>query len=250
MEKKSFRKKLICGDLLLGSIITLPQVEIANIFLRAGFDWLFVDLEHSALSFKDARRIIQAVSPKIPCSIRVPSNDDFWIGKAIDIGASGLIVPQIKTPEDAERAVEYCKYPPEGKRRIGITGIHSYNEISNNQLESANEEIAVILQIEHVDAVDEIENILRVPGIDCVFIGPYDLSGSMGKIGLVGDTDVQYAIYRVINYAGIADVSLGIFCDTAEAIKPYIKRGFTFVVVGIDTMLIGKAAEEIIGFFK
>jgi len=238
------------GDLLLGTIITVASPEIVEIFSMSGFDWLFVDLEHSTLSINDAQRIVQIVSPQIPCCVRVPSNDEFWIKKALDIGVSGIIVPQIKTVGDAKQAVRLCKYPPEGTRSVGIARAQGYGQNCKTYIESANDEIAVILQIEHIDAVDEIANILKVPGIDCVFVGPYDLTGSMGKIGLIGDPDVQNAISKVRKRAVQAEVSLGIFGATPEAAKPFIHQGYNLIAIGIDTMLIAKAAKETTDFNK
>lgn len=243
-------QRLKRGDLLLGTIITLPSTEIAEIFLQAGFDWLFLDLEHSTLSIKDAQSIMQTVSPKVPCLVRVAANNEARIKKALDIGASGIIVPQVKTAIDAEQAVKLCKYPPEGVRSIGIARAQGYGDSFKTYVESANKEIAVILQIEHIDAVGEIENILNISGVDCLFVGPYDLSGSMGKMGLVDDDDVQNAISRVRKYAEQTGVPLGIFGTTPQAVKPYVEEGYNLITVGIDTMLISKAAKEITGFYE
>jgi len=246
----SFKKKLIGKDLLFGTIITLPSAEIVEIFCQAGLDWLFMDLEHSAMSIKDAQLLLQVAAPKIPCLIRVPSNDETWIKKALDIGVSGIIVPQVQTVEDAKRAVQLCKYPPEGLRSVGIARAQGYGEKFQEYISSANDEAAVIIQIEHIDAVKNIEKIIKVPGIDCLFVGPYDLSASMGKIGLTTDPDVQKAISKVKRHAEQDRIPLGIFGATPEAVKPYILSGYTLIAVGIDTMLIGKAAKEIMDSFK
>ena len=246
----SFKNKLARGDLLVGTIITLPSTEIAEIFCQSGFDWLFVDLEHSALDIKDAQLILQSVAPIIPCLIRVPSNDEVLIKKALDIGTSGIIIPQVRTIEDAKRAVQLCKYPPRGVRSVGIARAQGYGEKFQEYVVSANDETAVIIQIEHIDAVDNIENILKVSGIDCLFVGPYDLSASMGKIGLTTDPDVQNAISQVKKCAEQAKIPLGIFGATADAVKPYIQSGYTLIAVCIDTLLFGKAIKEMVGALK
>ena len=247
---ESFKRKLTRGDLLVGSIITLPSPEIAEIFGLSGFDWLFVDLEHSALSIKDAQVILQAAAPQIPCVIRVPSRNEAWIKKALDIGSSGIIVPQVMTAEEAERAVRLCKYPPKGLRSVGIARAQGYGEKFQEYVVSANDETAVIIQIEHIDAVDNIESILKVSGIDCLFVGPYDLSASMGKIGLTTDPDVQNAISQVKKCAEQAKIPIGIFGATADAVKPYIQSGYTLIAVCIDTLLLGKAAKNITDLLK
>lgn len=248
--KESFRKKLHRGDPLIGTLITIPSTEISEIYAHAGFDWLFIDLEHSALSVKDAQMILQSASPQVECLIRVPSNDETWIKKALDIGASGIIIPQVKTAAEAKKAIQFCKYPPEGIRGVGIARAQGYGEKFQEYVVNANDDIAVIIQIEHIDAAKNIEEIIQIAGIDCLFIGPYDLSASMGKMGLTADLDVQDAIKHVKVHAETAKIPLGIFGVTADAVQPYIENGYTLIAVGIDTMLISKVAKGIVGKLK
>jgi len=242
----SFKRKIVRQDLLIGTIITLPSPEVSEILSLSGLDWLFVDLEHSALSVRDAQSILQAAMPKTPCVIRVPSNDEIWIKKCLDIGAAGILVPQIRTSSDAQRAVQLCKYPPKGSRSVGIARAQGYGAKFQDYVASANDEIAVILQIEHMDAVDNIEMICDVSGIDALFVGPYDLSASMGKMGLTTDPEIQKAISHVTQCATQANIPLGIFGISEESVKPYIENGYTLIAVGIDTMLLGEAAAKII----
>jgi len=246
----SFKRKLTRGDLLIGTIITLPSPEITEIYCRSGFDWLFVDLEHSALSIKDAQVILQSASQQVSCVIRVPSINEAWIKKALDIGPSGIIIPNVQTAEEAKLAVRLCKYPPEGMRSVGIARAHRYGENFQEYVATANDETAVIIQIEHRDAVNNIEDLLKVSGIDCLFVGPYDLSASMGKTGLTTDPDVQNAIMQVKKCAEQEKIPLGIFGTTADAVKPYIQSGYKLIAVGIDTLLIGKAAKNITDILK
>jgi 2-dehydro-3-deoxyglucarate aldolase len=248
--KVSFRKKLQGGDLLIGTVMTLPSPEIGEIYSMAGLDWLFIDLEHSVMSLKDAQRILQATASKIQSLVRVPSIDEVWIQKALDIGPSGIIIPQVKTADDVTLVVQCCKYPPEGSRHVGIARAQGYGKTFQEYIASANENTAIVVQIEHKEAVANIEDIVKVPGIDCLFIGPYDLSTSMGKPGNTTDPDVQNAISTVKNYADRAKIPLGIFGPTAEAVKPYIQSGYTLLAVGMDTMLFGDAAERIVGSLK
>lgn len=242
--KDSFKDRLTRRDVLLGTIVTLPSTEVVEIILGAGFDWLFMDLEHSAMGIRDAQRLLQVAGTDIPCLVRVPSNDDIWIKQALDIGAAGVIVPQVHTADDVKCAVRAAKYPPEGTRSVGIARAHGYGDGFQDYVAAANRITAVVVQIEHVDAVADIERILEVPGVDGLFIGPYDLSASMGKPGNVGDRDVQDAIEQVTKAAGHAGIPLGIFGATAAAVEPHIRRGYTLIAVGMDTMLIGKAAKE------
>jgi len=240
----TFKNKLARQELLVGTIMTLPSPEIAEILCGAGFDWLFVDLEHSALSIKNAQVILQVAASQVHCVVRIPLNDEVWIKKALDIGASGIIVPLVRTAEEAQRAVRQCKYPPEGLRSVGIGRAHGYGEKFQEYIASANDETAVIIQIEHIDAVDNIEKILKVSGVDGLFVGPYDLSASMQKLGLVNDAEVQKAISHVKRCAAQAKMPIGIFGATAEAVKPYIESGYTLIAAGMDTLLLGSAAKN------
>ncbi len=181
---KSFKNNLTAGDLLISTIVTLPSPEIIEILCGSEFDWLFIDLEHSALSIRDAQVILQAASIQTPCLIRVPNLDEIWIKKVLDIGPAGIIIPQVQTAEQAKLAVQLCKYPPEGVRSVGIARAQGYGPKFQEYVSTANKNTAVVIQIEHKDAVNNIDDIVKVPGIDCLFVGPYDLSASMEKPGL------------------------------------------------------------------
>jgi 2-keto-3-deoxy-L-rhamnonate aldolase RhmA len=242
---QEFIRKLKRGALQLGTIISLPSPEIAEIYSWAGFDWLFLELEHSVLSLKDAQTMLQTTS-QIPFVIRVPLIDEVWIKKALDIGPAGLIIPQIQTADDVERVIELCKYPPQGKRSVGIARAQGYGEKFHEYVSNANKNTAVIIMIEHKNAVKNIDDIIKVRGIDCLFIGPYDLSTSMNKAGQTTDPDVQNAISKVKERAMQAKIPLGIFGATVEAVKPYIQMGYKLIAIGVDTMLLSKSAKEIL----
>ena len=239
-----FRQKLKDKELQIGTIVSLPAPEIAEIFTGAGLDWLFLELEHSVMSLGEAQSVVQAAS-QIPVAIRVPAIDEVWIKKALDIGPAGIIIPQVKTADETQRVMELCKYPPQGKRTVGIARAQGYGEKFQEYVANANENTAVILMIEHITAVKNIADISKVPGIDCLFVGPYDLSASMNKTGQTTDPDVQSAITQVKDSAERANLPLGIFGATSEAVRPYIQNGYTLIAVGSDTLILGKAAKEI-----
>ncbi len=231
---------------MFGTIQTLASPEVTEIIGAAGFDWLFVDLEHSAMSIREAQAILQTADQALACLIRVPVNQEDWIKKSLDTGADGIIIPQIQTAESAARAVSLCKYPPEGTRSVGIARAHGFGARFDQYMADANDEITVILQIEHIHAVENIDTILAVPGIDAVFIGPYDLSASMGKTGRVTDAGVQQAIASVKAKADQAGIPTGIFGATPDAVKPYIDAGHTLIAVGMDTLLMGSALRDMV----
>jgi 2-dehydro-3-deoxyglucarate aldolase/4-hydroxy-2-oxoheptanedioate aldolase len=240
---ESFRDRLRAGERLLGTLITLPSPEVAEILAAAGFDWLFLDGEHGAFDVLEAQRLLQAVGERCPCLLRVPSSDEASIKKALDIGVAGVIVPQVNNADDAERVVRFSKYPPVGTRGVGIARAHGYGGYFGDYVARANEELAVVIQAEHIEAVRNIDAMAGVAGIDAVFVGPYDLSASMGKMGQVGDPEVQKAITRVRDSCLAAGLTLGIFGLRADAVAPYIAQGFTLIAAGCDSVFLASAAR-------
>ena len=172
----NFRETLKSGNRLVGTLLTLDAPEAAEILSRAGYDWLFLDLGHGAMGPSQAQRLLQAVGGRIPTLVRVASRDEAGIRKALDIGAAGIIVPQIHSASEAEMAVALAKYPPAGIRGVGLGRAADFGNRFADYISRANQETAVVVQIEHVDAVGDIEAIGAVDGIDALFVGPYDLS--------------------------------------------------------------------------
>ena len=242
--KETFRSRLIRGEKLIGTLITLPSPEIAEILADAGYDWLWVDMEHSPMDTRDAQMILQAVGSRIECVLRVPLNDEIWIKKALDTGAAGIIVPQVNTVEEAQRAVRFSKYPLQGSRSAGAARAHAYGARLQSYLDHANEDTAVIVQVEHIQAVRNVQDILGVPGLDAVVLGPYDLSASMGLMGQVDHPEVQEAIAQVQLACQQAGKPLGIFAASAERAIKYASSGFTLIASGADIFLLSQAAKE------
>jgi 2-keto-3-deoxy-L-rhamnonate aldolase RhmA len=155
-------------------------------------------------------------------------------------------VPQVNTAEQAANVVRWSRYAPEGARGVGLARAHGYGQRFKEYLESANREVAVIVQAEHVTAVDNIEAIASVPGVDAVLLGPYDLSASLGKMGKIDDPAVVAAIGRVTDACNAARMPLGYFGVSAAAVKPYAAQGYTLLVAGVDTTLLGGAARSLL----
>ena len=241
-----FRTKLLAGELLIGPVVTLPASEIAEILAGAGFDWLFVDAEHSPMGMRDAQALLQAAGPRCPCLVRVPAGEEVWIKKALDIGAAGLIVPQVHSAEQAGQVVRLCKYPPQGIRGVGVARAQGYGGRFGEYVAAANEELAVVIQAESAEAVRNIEAIVAVPGIDAVLVGPYDLSTSLGKPGALADPEVRSAIARVTETCLKAGVRLGAFGADAPAVQPFIDQGFTLIAAGMDTLFLSGAASNLL----
>ncbi|HVN54943.1 MAG TPA: aldolase/citrate lyase family protein [Anaerolineaceae bacterium] len=246
MHTESFRRRLKQGVPLIGTLVTLPVVEVAEILIGAGFDWLFVDLEHSPLDVRDAQAILQAVDREVDCILRVPLNDEVWIKKALDTGAAGIIVPQVNSAEEARRAVRFSKYPPQGMRSVGLARVHGYEPRLGEYVARANAETAVIVQVEHTAAVQNAAEIAAVVGVDALLVGPYDLSASMGKIGQVEDAEVQAAVERVRRVCLEVEMPLGIYTVSPEVARRYVEQGYRLVVVSSDMLMLARAAGEVV----
>lgn len=239
----NFRSRLTGGETLLGTMITLPTPATAEILADVGFDWFFVDGEHGPLESSELLAILQAVGDRVPCIVRVPAADEVPIKKVLDLGAAGIIVPQVNSAEQAEAVVRYARYSPEGARGVGLARAHGYGMRFEEYLEWANKEVTVVIQAEHARAVENIDAIVKVAGIDAVLIGPYDLSASYGKMGQIHDPQVTGGIDRVTDACQTAGIQLGYFGVTPRAVQPFIERGYSLIVAGVDTLFLGRAAQ-------
>ena len=246
----NFTQRLKQKDLLLGTMLTIPAPETAEMIAKCGFDWLFMDGEHAPLSVLDWQRLIQAVGGRCASILRVPSATERDIKKALDLGADGIIAPMVNDAALARQVVSWCKYPPRGTRGVGLARAQGYGLDFEEYLGSANDALAVIVQAEHIDAVTQIDEITQVEGIDAVFIGPYDLSASMGKIGAVDDPEVVAAIDRVATACQRQDIALGFFGVSAESVLPWIDKGYTLICAGVDAGFVTAGATQVLGALR
>ncbi|MEO2018533.1 MAG: aldolase/citrate lyase family protein [Fuerstiella sp.] len=244
MQPTDFRRRLRAGERLIGTMVTLPTAATAEILADAGFDWLFIDAEHGPLDTGDILGILQAVGDRVPCVVRVPQCDEGWIKRVLDVGAQGVIVPQTNTPEMVADVVRYARYAPIGSRGVGLARAHGYGFRFDEYVASANEHIAVIVQAEHKLAVENIEAIVAVEGIDAVLLGPYDLSASLGKMGQINDSEVTSAIDHVVTTCKSADISIGSFGVTADAVREYAEQGISLLCAGVDVLFLGGGARK------
>ena len=242
----NFTERLRQNEFLLGAMLTIPAPEVAEMIAKCGFDWLFMDGEHSPLSTLDWQRMLQAVGGRSAGIIRVPEKSEAAIKKMLDIGADGIIAPQVNSADEARQVVEWCKYPPQGVRGVGLARAQGYGLDFASYVESANHDIAVIIQAEHIDAVNNIEDIAKVEGIDAIFIGPYDLSASMHKMGVIDDVEVVAAIDLVTRACQQNNIALGYFGVDAESVKPYIDKGYKLICTGVDAGFVTQGAQQVL----
>ncbi len=243
---KGFRSRLKNGETLLGTMVTLPTAATAEVLADAGFDWLFIDGEHGPLSAGDIQGILQAVGHRVACIVRVPICSEAEIKKVLDLGAQGVIVPQVNTAEQAADVVSFSRYAPAGSRGVGLARAHGYGFRFAEYVGSANDEVVVIVQAEHKTSVANIESIVKVPGVDCVLLGPYDLSASYGKLGQINDPEVLDGIARVTSTCKAAGIPLGYFGVNAEAVAPYAQQGYSLLVAGVDVLFVGNGARKVL----
>lgn len=237
----SLKAKLNRSELTIGSWVTLGHPSIAEIMAAAGFDWLVLDMEHSVLELSEVQSIIQVLDGKqCPAIVRLTSNHPDQIKRVMDAGATGIMVPMIKCAADAKAAVDGAYYPPRGQRGVGLARAQGYGDSFQAYRQWLEENAVIVVMIEHIDAVRAIDSILEVPGVDAYIIGPYDLSGSMGRPGDLNHPDVQAAIAQVLEAGRRAGKPGGIHViePDLQALQQRIQMGFNFLGYGLDIRIL------------
>jgi 2-keto-3-deoxy-L-rhamnonate aldolase RhmA len=226
----------------IGSWITLNHPSIGEIMADAGFDWLCIDMEHSVTDYFEAQQLIIAIQSKgVKAYVRVGENNVRIIKRVLDAGADGIIIPSVNSKADAEKAVDAVKYPPIGTRGVGLARAQAYGFDFENYRDHKSKEIKLIVQIEHINAIRELDDIIQVDGIDGTFIGPYDLSGSMGKPGQYDDDDVKNALRQYEKIAKKYNKFIGfhIIQPSHELVLEKIEKGYNFLAFSFDAYFLG-----------
>jgi 2-dehydro-3-deoxyglucarate aldolase/4-hydroxy-2-oxoheptanedioate aldolase len=242
-EVSSLKPRLRDGEQLIGTLVSLPSPDVAEILSLVGFDYLWIDCEHAATDFVCAQIMIQAVGGRCPCLVRIPENREVWFKKALDTGCDGVVVPQVRSADEARAAVGWSLYPPAGRRSVGISRAHRFGMAFQEYIDTINDRLTIVLQIEHIEAVRNIGSIVEVPGIDVVFIGPYDLSGSLGIAGQVSHPEVREAMHAINRTCRAAGVPLGVFAIDVEAAQDALADGYSLVAMGMDALFLSRAAR-------
>ena len=240
--KNTLKKKLQSNQLSVGSWITLFNPFIPEVMARAGFEWLTVDMEHSAITLSEAQILVQSIEATgcIPL-IRVGENNANLIKRSMDTGAGGVIVPMVNTKEDALKAVQAVKYPPLGTRGVGLSRAQKYGFGFEEYKEWVNKDSVVIVQIEHIKGVENIEKILSVEGVDGFIVGPYDLSGSLGRPGEFDYPKVKESLKKVLDVSQKMNKPAGfhVIPPDANELSKKIAEGYTFLAFSLDTLFLG-----------
>jgi len=238
------KEKWAAGQTTYGGWLSIPSSFSAELMARQGFDWICVDLQHGLIDYQVALSMITAINttPCIPF-VRVPWNEPGIIGKMLDAGALGVIIPMVNSVEEAKQAVQYCRYYPEGSRSYGpiraglVYGLDYYKQ--------ANKDVACIPMIETGRAVESIDQILSVPGIDAVYVGPADLSITLGLYPRMDQPDkiFEEALAKVVKSCQKHNVVPGIH-GNAQTAEKHHKNGFKMIALIIDAVGLARAAQE------
>lgn len=244
--KNKLRQALLDRKLSLGAWMQIGHPACAEIFARAGFDWVCIDLEHGAIDLESMANIFRTIDgfDCVPVA-RLPLNDPVWIHRTLDAGARGMIIPMVKTAAEAEAAIRESKYPPRGVRGYGYSRANMHGMDFAEYIATANEEIAMVMQIEHKDAIANIDAILEVPGVDGVFIGPLDLSGSMGITGQLDHPQMVAALdkYRAACKSHKMTAGTHIVRPNEQNIRKAIDDGYTLIALGLDNVFLDEGAR-------
>ena len=241
-----FKDKIRGGEICIGTNITFTDPTATEALCRM-LDYVWIDMEHNALSLESVQGHIMATKgSRTTPLVRVPWNDPVMIKRVLDIGAAGVIVPMIRTAADARLAVAACRYPPDGIRGYGPRRGSNYGDLEGPDFcRTANETIIAIVQIEHTEAVNNLDEILAVPGLTSICVGSMDLAGSMGHSGNPRHSDVLSTIKPVIEKTRQTDVFAGIaFGDDLDLLAKWVEQGAHWVSIASDFGFMRRAADE------
>jgi 4-hydroxy-2-oxoheptanedioate aldolase len=238
-------RKLRAGQPAVGTWLSCGDSLTAELMAHVGFDWLVINMEHEAIDIRTMQAMLQAISTTdtIPM-VRVVWNDVLAVKRPLDCGAYGVVIPMVNTRDEAIRAVQYCKYPPIGVRGYGGTRLSVC--CGPEYFKCANEEIAVIVQLETAEALQNADDILSVKGIDAFFIGPNDLAASMGLPTSLDNRHPQFveALKTLLAAGKRQGVPAGIHCGSPEAVNEVIDWGFQFVAMSSELGFMAQAARH------
>lgn len=243
----SLKEDLSANRFTMGSWITIGNPIVAEIMCQAGFDWLTIDMEHSVIELSQAQELIRTIeSYGVTPLVRVGENNSTIIKRVMDAGAAGVIVPMVNSRIDAKKAVESVHYPPKGTRGVGLARAQKYGTGFEEYKQWLDNDSIVVVQIEHIKAIENLTEILSVPGIDASIIGPYDLSGSLGCPGEFENERVVEAILKYEQVCNNLGKPMGFHLVEPNVVRAndMKKQGYNFLAVGLDTLFLSLKCRE------
>jgi len=248
MGKNHVKQKLQTGEVVIGPFMNCAYPAFIEICGHAGFDFAVIDMEHGALHTLAAEDLCRAADcVGLDAIVRVRKNDPPQIQRALDIGSAGVQVPQIETKTEAEAVIRSAKYYPLGSRGLSLnTRAGMYTAAGTEIIDKLNAESLVVVHVEGKRGVDNIEEIVSVPHIDVVFLGPYDLSQSLGIPGQVNDTRVVELMKQCVTKIRNAHKAVGTFADNPEMAKLWIDAGVQYIALGVDVAIFLRACQALV----
>ncbi len=242
-----FKQRMSAGEVQHGIFVAMVDPVAAEICAGAGFDWLMIDMEHAPNDLRSVLHQLQAMAASgVPIAVRPPQGDPVIIKRLLDIGVQTLVIPMVETAEQAAALVAAVRYPPRGVRGVGpsMARAAQWNRIAG-YLNSADEQVALVCQVESIAGVAAAAAIAAVDGVDAVFVGPSDLAASMGHIGNPQNPDVQRAVNDAIAAVCATGTAAGVFAATVEGARTYAVAGATMIAVGTDIALFAESTSHL-----
>jgi len=253
MKGNNLKQKLKENKATFGSWITIGHPIVAEMMANSGFEWLTIDMEHSAITLNVAQNLIRTIelSDCIPL-VRVRENNPYIIKQVMDAGAYGVIVPMVNSKEDAELAVKAVRYPPKGVRGVGLARAQDYGFDFDGYKKWLEKDSIVIVQIEHVDAVKNLKEILSTKGVDGFIVGPYDISGSLRIPGNFKHPEFKKCIEKIMEISKDFKKPAGfhVILPDAKEVKKIMKLGYKFIAISLDTLYLGTLCKKVINEMK
>lgn len=247
------KDKLRAGEVTLGTWLMVGHPASGELLASCGFDWVAVDIEHTSIGLDVLENIVRGIGSKGAAPfVRLPDHSPTFIKWCLDMGAKGIIAPMVNSAEQAKAVVAAAKFPPVGIRGAAFCRAADYGESFKEYYYGQNEEVVVVTMVEHVDSVANIEEIVRVPGVDALFMGPYDLSSSMGIVGEFEHPRFVEALKKVRDAAKNAGMPVGlhVVAPDIEQVRQRASEGFQFIACSIDTQMILSLGKQLAGALK
>jgi len=246
----NLKSKLKSKKVLFGSWITIPDINIIEIFTSFNFDWLCIDIEHTSISLNQINKLVTLIESKniIPL-VRIGEKNNNLIKRIMDCGAHGIIVADVRSHKEAKDIIDAVKYPPVGKRGVGLYKAQKYGKEFEKYQKWLKNQCFIIPQIEHYESINNLEEIINLKDIDGIMVGPYDLSGSLGKPGKFNDKKYLNCLEKINKIVKKSNKYLGIHSVSSkpEDCNKFINKGYNFIACSLDTIFLMNNIEE---YFK
>lgn len=238
------KEKLARGEPTIGHWLSIPSSTVAELLTCVGMDWLLMDTEHSPIGYETMEDLLRAIKDTnvVPLA-RVAAAEAPLIKKVLDRGVCGVLVPLVNTAAEARNVVAACKYPPEGIRGVAGTRVSRWGCTLAEYYREWNDNVLIAIQIETKQALENVEEIAAVPGVDVLFVGPADLSANLGTFQQFDHPRFKSAVQRILNAAKNAGIAAGYMSFGAESVLEKVDEGFRFIAAGTDTKLLLSAAQ-------